>query len=81
MVNVDLREVVEMSYWLIKFVGQFEKQYKEHVTGKSEAEFKHDTDNKSTKEGLFSKNTATMIFYTRFLLKFLRSFEKLFKKL
>jgi hypothetical protein len=81
LVNVDFREVVEMSYWLIKFVGQFERQYKEHVNGKSEANFKYDTDNKSTGEGLFSKNAATMISYSRFLLKFLGSFEKLFKKL
>ena len=81
LVNVDIREVVEMSYWLIKFVGQFEKQYNKHVNGKSEANFKNDTDNKSTGEGLFSKNAATMISYSRFLLKFLGSFEKLFKKL
>ena len=81
LVNVDFREVVEMSYWLIKFVGQFDKQYMAHVNEKSEADFTYDTDDKSKGEGLFSKNAATLISYARFLLKFLGSFEKLFKKL
>ena len=80
LVNASFREVVEMSYWFIKFVGQFEKQYKTHVMGKSDAELK--SENKSDDhETLFSKNAASMISYARFLLKFLGSFEKLFKKL
>lgn len=78
LVNPDFREVVEMSYWLIKFVGQFEKQYKEHVMEKSDAEMKSEI--KDDNETLFTKNASTMISYARFLLKFLGSFEKLFKK-
>ena len=78
LVNADFREVVEMSYWLIKFVGQFEKQYKEHVMEKSDAELKSEPINDN--DTLFTKNAATMISYARFLLKFLGSFEKLFKK-
>ena len=78
LVNAEFREVVEMSYWLIKFVGQFEKQYKEHVMEKSDAELKSESINDN--DTLFTKNAATMISYARFLLKFLGSFEKLFKK-
>ena len=78
LVNSSFREVVEMSYWLIKFVGQFEKQYKTHVMGKSDAGLK--SKDKDRNETLFSKNAAAMIFYARFLLRFLGSFEKLFKK-
>ena len=82
LVNVDFREVVEMSYWLIKFVGQFEKEYKAHTMSKSgEAELKSETVNDKKTSGIFTKNAATMISYSRFLLKFLGSFEKLFKKL
>ena len=82
MVNVEFRELVEMSYWLVKFVGQFEKEYKAHTTQKSEvAEVKSDAKNETRGDGLFSKNAATIISYTRFFLKFLGSFEKLFKKL
>ena len=78
LVNPDFREVVEMSYWLIKFVGQFEKQYKDHVMEKSGAEMKSEV--KDDNKTLFSKNAAEMISYARFFLKFLGSFEKLFKK-
>ena len=78
LVNPEFREVVEMSYWLIKFVGQFEKQFKEHVMEKSDAEMKSEI--KDDNDTLFTNNASAMISYARFLLKFLGSFEKLFKK-
>ena len=78
LVNPEFREVVEMSYWLIKFVGQFEKQFKEHVMEKSDAEMKSEI--KDDNDTLFTNNGSAMISYARFLLKFLGSFEKLFKK-
>ena len=70
-----------MAYWFVKFVGQFGKEYKEHIAQKAEAELKPDAkDNEVKLSGAFTKNTATMISYMRFFLKFLSSFEKLFKK-
>ena len=69
-----------MSYWLIKFVGQFEKEYNAQTREKTEDELEI----KSQKgeilhSGLFAKNTAMLISYARFFLKFLGSFEKLYK--
>ena len=78
LVNIDFREVVEMSYWLVKFVGQFEKQYKAYISNNSDQKLKSQT---GKGHGLFSKNTATLVSYARFFLKFLGSFEKLYKKL
>ena len=81
LVNPDFREIVEMAYWFVKFVGQFGKEYKAHIAQKTEAELKPDAkDNEVKFSGAFTKNTATMISYMRFFLKFLSSFEKLFKK-
>ena len=81
LVNPDFREIVEMAYWFVKFVGQFGKEYKAHIAQKTEAKLKPDAkDNEVKFSGAFTKNTATMISYMRFFLKFLSSFEKLFKK-
>ena len=80
MVNVDFREVVEMSYWLVKFVGQFEKQYNTFIMKTSDAELKSETKKGDTGDGLFSKNTSTLVSYARFFLKFLGSFEKIYKR-
>ena len=81
LVNANFREVVEMSYWLIKFVGQFGKEYRNnHALGKTEDDLKIKSRKGETLHSeLFTKNTAMLISYARFFLKFLGSFEKLYK--
>ena len=77
LVNPRLRDVVEMAYWLIKFVGDYEKlssksYAKEVEPKKSEAG--------GGGEGLISANTRKLVAFSRYFLKYLGSFEKLFHK-
>ena len=73
LINGKLRDVVEMAYWLVKFVGDYEKlsskSYQKDLRLPKEGE-KNDT--------LISGATRNVIAFSRYFLKYLGSFEKLF---
>ena len=71
--NPALANLIEMSYWLIKFEGDFNKIYEE-ATGQKLAKFIDVFPNR-----LFGKSSRTFLKFTRYFLKLFSSFEKLLK--
>ena len=71
--NPALANLIEMSYWLIKFEGDFNKIYEEATGGKL-AKFLDVFPNR-----LFGQSSRTLLKFTRYFLKLFSSFEKLLK--
>ena len=66
LVRKDLGQVIELAYWVVKFVSDVEKQFQFSKPLTDE-------------EKIFTDSSAAVIKYSRYLLKFIRSFEKLTK--
>lgn len=64
LVSDELGQIVEMCYWFVKFVGDFEKDFETPVDEKLR---------------FFGENSAAVVKFARYVIKFLRSFEKLSK--
>jgi len=75
-----LRDVVEMAYWLVKFVGDYEKLYSK--TYLKDIDVKTGSSADLVKEekpfSLIGPNTRSLVAFSRYFLKYLGSFEKLF---
>ncbi len=65
LVSDNLEQIVEMSYWFVKFVSDFENNLGVEV----------DEDAK-----IFAANSASVVKYARYMTKFIKSFEKLYDK-
>lgn len=69
LVGKTAAETIEMAYWFVKFVGDYEKVRKEEIDRSGTVE----------EEGhWFKKNTKRVVLLARYLVKFVGSFEKLF---
>ena len=75
----NARSMIEMSYWLIKFIEDFEKQYKASGLGRvGEAE----PDERFNGEGqIWSPNARTYLKMMRYVSKFLSTQEKFQKNI
>ena len=69
MFNSSFVNVIEMSYWFVKFVENYESVYKTVVTERID----------KSEEHLFTKVTGNLIKFSRFFLKYITSYEKIFK--
>ena len=71
MFNSGFVNVIEMSYWFVKFVENYESVYKTVVTATERID--------KSEEHLFTKVTGNLIKFSRYLLKYITSYEKIFK--
>ncbi len=71
LVSKTLTEMVEMTYWIVKLVGDFEKG--------SGLLMKPRDDGKGDQKGLFGEDAASIVKFVRYTVKFIKSFEKLSK--
>lgn len=74
--NEGFRNLIEMAYWFVKFVGDYTSLYKET----QEAASVKATDlhfNSPTQ--IFSKTTGSLIKFSRYYLKYVDSYQKLYK--
>ena len=69
--NPAFGQLIEMAYWMVKFEGDFNKNYEDSKLGKSGED----------DDRLFGINSRTFIKFIRYFLKFFGSFEKLLKVL
>ena len=74
--NPAFGQLIEMAYWMVKFEGDFNKNYEDSkVAKKSEKSWNFFPDR------LFGTNARTYIKFIRYFLKFFGSFEKMLKVL
>ena len=72
MFNPVLNNVIEMAYWLVKFVGDYNALYKT-------IEEKNQHRNTNSPTSLISKTAATLIKFARYFLKYVDNYQKLAK--
>lgn len=77
LIGKNAAEVIEMSYWLVKFVRDFEK-IRDQAFGATKRNDDDDDSGKQEPFHWFADNSATIIGMSRFLAKFINAFEKLF---
>ncbi len=66
LVSEDLGHIVEMTYWFVKFISDFEKRYGDETKAENRIDF-------------FGDDSAAIIKFARYFIKFIRGFEKLAK--
>ena len=72
MFDPGLVNVVEMSYWVVKFVDHYHKLYQ--VLDENQKEL-----NSGKKKWFFGNTASTLVQFSRFFLKYINSYEKLWK--
>ncbi len=77
LVNKALKPVVEMAYWFVKFVGDYNKLYKTAKATSKASDLEKEDD--SITKYFFTKSTARLVKFARYLLKYQDNFEKLYK--
>ena len=76
LVSGNARSMIEMSYWMIKFMEDFEKQYKTLGLARSDSS-EPETDSRFNGEGkIWSPNARTYLKMMRYVTKFLSTQEK-----
>ena len=68
--------VVEMAYWFVKFVGDYNTLYKTAVDASAK---KKDQKKEPITKYFFTKSTARLVKFARYLLKYLSNYKKLYK--
>ena len=80
MFSPALVNFVEMSHWFVKFVEYYDNLYKTAVEIQEESINNiQEKDGDIKDESLIWKTSSAMIKLTRFFVKYITSFEKLFK--
>ena len=76
LVSGNARSMIEMSYWMIKFMEDFEKQYKTLGLARSDSS-EPESDSRFNGEGkIWSPNARTYLKMMRYVTKFLSTQEK-----
>ena len=82
LVSGSTRDLIEMGFWVLKFIGDFEKQYDKNSAPRSAdtpAPKEERTSNAMGK--LFSDNARTYLKFMRYVSKFLSTHENFQKKI
>ena len=76
LVGGGVRDMVELSYWVIKFIEDFEKQYGKSAAAGAIKEGKiRDTNGK-----LFGSQGRSILKMMRYVTKYMGTFDKYYKK-
>jgi hypothetical protein len=77
MFNPAFANLIEMSYWFVKFEGDYQSLY-DIASEKSTITSKMDGDRQDVKnKRWFSKDTGRLIKFARYFLKYVGSYQKL----
>ena len=68
-----LANVIEMAYWLVKFVGDYDNFYNYLFVGGKELE------NKNSKTSMISKTVGSLVKFVRYFMKYFDNHQKLIK--
>ena len=70
----SLVNVIEMTFWFVRFVEYYESFYGEALEATSKTE-----KSKEEKSSMIGRTTSGLIKFSRYMIKYVTSFDKLFK--
>ena len=84
LISNNVRDMIEMSFWVLKFLGDFEKQYeKNYRSGEiidRSGEEEDELGRVYSKGKIFGDNARSFIKLMRYVAKFVGTFDKYKKK-